>query len=154
MAEKKEVKTVLERTYNVPLRKAYLKAPKYRRAKKAVNALREFLARHMKSDMIVIGKHLNQKLWVRGIKNPPHHVNVTAVKDSEGVVKAELVGAPKEKVRERKKGARKEKESEKAADTEKAVEMAAGEEKIKASPESSESPKRAKVQKKAREEQA
>ena len=31
----KEPKVVLERTYNVPLRKEWLKAPKWKRAKKA-----------------------------------------------------------------------------------------------------------------------
>lgn len=94
MAEKKaEAKIVVERMYNVPLRKGYQKAPMYRRAKKATNVLREFLAKHMKSDNIKLGKFLNMEVWKRGIKNPPHHVKVNVTKDSEGVVRAELVGA-------------------------------------------------------------
>ena len=98
MADKKtESKIILERTYNVPLRKGFQKAPKYRRTKKAVNVLREFLSKHMKSDNIKIGRYLNLKLWEDGIKNPPHHVKVNVTKDSEGVVKAEIVGAPEEK---------------------------------------------------------
>ncbi|MEA3514867.1 MAG: 50S ribosomal protein L31e [Nanoarchaeota archaeon] len=98
MAEKKaEPKIVVERMYNVPLRKGFQKAPKYRRAKKATNVLREFLAKHMKSDNIKLGKFLNMEVWKRGIKNPPHHVKVNVTKDSEGVVKAELVGAKTEK---------------------------------------------------------
>ena len=52
MAEEK----TLERTYNVPLRKEFLKVPKYKRAKKAVKALKQFLAKHMKSDNVKIGK--------------------------------------------------------------------------------------------------
>ena len=82
----------LERQYNVPLRKGFRNTPKYKKAKKAVATLKLFLNRHMKSDNVLIGKHLNEKIWERGIKNPPHHVRVTAVKDKEGVVKAELEG--------------------------------------------------------------
>ena len=90
----------LERTYNVPLRKEFMKAPKYRRAKKALNALREFLAKHMKSDNVKIGLYLNKKIWERGFRHPPHHVKLTAVKDEKGVVTAELFGAPKPKPKE------------------------------------------------------
>tara|TARA_B100002003_G_scaffold116775_1_gene107852 strand:+ start:83 stop:529 length:447 start_codon:yes stop_codon:yes gene_type:complete len=88
--------TILERTYNVPLRKEFLKVPKYKRAKKAVTALKQFLVKHMKSDNVKIGKYLNDEIWKHGIKNPPHHVKLNAVKDKEGLVTAELVGAPVE----------------------------------------------------------
>src|SRR3989338_7491137 len=93
----------LERTYNVPLRKDFMRAPKYKRAKKAVNALREFLKRHMKSDIIKIGKFLNQKLWEHGIRNPPHHVKINVVKEDDGTVKAELFGVKFEEKKETKK---------------------------------------------------
>lgn len=106
MAKKEAKPTVtLERVYNVPLRKGFLKVARHKRAKKAATTLREFLAKHMKSDNIKIGKYLNLELWKRGIKNPPHHVKVEAKKDSEGKVMAEIVGAPKEKKTEKKKGA-------------------------------------------------
>lgn len=82
----------MERTYNIPLRKEFRKAPKYKRTTKAVKALRKFISKHMKSDEIKIGRNLNQHMWKDGIKNPPHHVKVTLVKDEEGVVKAELFG--------------------------------------------------------------
>jgi hypothetical protein len=36
------------------------------------------------------------KLWERGIRSPPHHVNVTAVRYEDGLVRAELVGFPVE----------------------------------------------------------
>ncbi len=98
MADKKEAATVLERTYNVPLRREYLKVPRYKRAKKAVSALRQFLARHMKADIssVKLMNSANLELWKHGIKNPPHHVKVTVTKDSEGVVKAALFGVKKE----------------------------------------------------------
>ncbi|MBW2971015.1 60S ribosomal protein L31 [Candidatus Woesearchaeota archaeon] len=82
----------LERTYNVPLRKEFQKVPRYRRSKRAVDALRKFMMQHMKSEDIKIGKHLNEHIWKHGIKNPPHHVKVNAVKDDEGVVRVELFG--------------------------------------------------------------
>jgi len=85
-----------ERTYTIPLRKEILKAPKYKRAKKAVSAVREFVIRHSKSSEVRIGKHLNKKLWQQGIKNPPHIIKVDAVKDDKGTIMVELFGAPKE----------------------------------------------------------
>ena len=91
-----------ERTYNVPLRKQYQKAPNWKRTERAVNGLKAFLKRHMKSDNIKIGTELNEKLWEHGLKNPPHHVKITASKDEKGVVKAELFGVKKE-VKEEKK---------------------------------------------------
>jgi large subunit ribosomal protein L31e len=94
MAEKKEeTKIVLERIYNVPLRKKWLKVPRYTRAKKAASALRQFLARHMKTDIenVKIGRWANEKLWERSIKNPPHHIRVKVQKDDKGIVRAELI---------------------------------------------------------------
>jgi len=104
MAKKEEKsKVVLEREYIIPLRKEFQKAPKYKRAKKTIKALKEFLAKHMKSDNIKLGKYLNLKVWEHGIKNPPHKIKVKAEKFDDGLVKAELVGAPVEKPKEEKK---------------------------------------------------
>lgn len=88
--EKKNI--ILERDYNVPLRRGFLLVSRYKRAKKAVKTLREFIQKHMKTEDVRIGQHLNEYIWGRGIKNPPHHVKVHAVKDAEGVVKVELFG--------------------------------------------------------------
>lgn len=104
MAKKEEKsKVVLEREYIIPLRKEFQKAPKYKRAKKTIKALKEFLAKHMKSDNIKIGKYLNLKIWEHGIKNPPHKVKVKVEKFDDGLVKAELTDAPVEKPKEEKK---------------------------------------------------
>lgn len=81
-----------DRVYNIPLRQEFQKAPKYKRAKKAVSAIKEFLVKHMKSDNIKIGTSINLKVWENGIKNPPHHVKVSVTKDDKGEVKAELFG--------------------------------------------------------------
>lgn len=116
MAKKKtEAKIVLERTYNIPLRKEFLKVPRYKRAKKTVSALRKFLMRHMKAEIkdVKIGKYANLKIWERGIKNPPHHIKVNVKKDDEGKVFAELVGAPEEKIEIKKPEIKEEKKEEK-----------------------------------------
>ncbi len=101
MAKTQDAKT-LERVYTVPLRKEYRKGPRWKRTKKAVRALRQFLSRHMKSENVKLGKELNEELWKHGIRNPPHHVKVTATKDEKGIVKAELFGLEK-KVKQEKK---------------------------------------------------
>ena len=91
MAAKKDTAS-LERVYNVPLRKEYLKVQNWRRAEKAVTALREFLQHHMKSKMVKLSKEVNETLWNHGIKNPPHHIKVTATKNEKGEVMAQLFG--------------------------------------------------------------
>ena len=96
MADKKDSTPVLERTYTVPLRREYQKAPRWKRTEKAVVGLQKFLAKHMKSDNVLLSTPLNNELWKHGIKNPPHHVKVTATKDKEGVVRAELFGIKEE----------------------------------------------------------
>lgn len=92
MAEKKTSEKNVQRIYNVPLRKEYLKVPNWKRTKKAVVALQQFMQRHMKSDNVKLAKEVNEKLWQHGIKNPPHHIKVTASKDEKGVVMVTLFG--------------------------------------------------------------
>ena len=83
---------VLERTYIIPLRREWLKVPRYKRAKKASTAVREFLSKHMKSDNVKIGNGLNMELWKHGMKNPPHKIKINVIKEDDGTVKAELFG--------------------------------------------------------------
>ncbi len=108
MAEKPAEK-VLERTYNVPLRKEFLKTAPYKRAKRAVNTLRDFLKRHMKAEKVSVSNYLNNKLWSHGIKRPPHHIKVTATKDKDGNVVASMVGEPKPAAKKTKARKREEK---------------------------------------------
>ena len=90
--EKQETKIILERSYTIPLRREFLKAPTHKRTNRAVRAVKQFLQKHMKADSIKLGKNLNLKLWENGIRNPPHKVKINAIKDSEGIVRAELTG--------------------------------------------------------------
>lgn len=107
----------VERTYVVPLRRGFLKSPRYKRAKKAVNTLREFLVRHMKSEDVRILSELNVAIWGHGIKNPPSRVKINVKKDDKGVVVAQLFGVPFEKVevKEEKKAPAKKEAEKKAA---------------------------------------
>ncbi len=99
---KKAAAQEIERTYTIPLRKEFRKVPNWRQTKKAVKAVREYLQKHMKSEKVLLGKALNEKLWQHGIRNPPHKVKVSVSKDKEGVVKADLFGV-KEAVPAKKK---------------------------------------------------
>lgn len=74
------------------MRREYQKVPRWRRTKKAVKALKEFLQKHMKSEDVKLSKDLNEEIWKHGIRNPPHHVKVTVTKDDKGVVTADLFG--------------------------------------------------------------
>ncbi|MEM4182102.1 MAG: 50S ribosomal protein L31e [Candidatus Pacearchaeota archaeon] len=94
-----EEKPELEREYIVNLRKEVIKVPRYRRAKKAIRALKEFLARHMKVEKrnierVKIDKYLNEEIWYRGIKKPLTKVKVKA-KKIKGIVYVELAEMPK-----------------------------------------------------------
>jgi len=137
MAEKKE-KQEIEREYNVPLRKEFMKVPRGKRTNKAVRALKEFIIKHMKSENVSISKATNEKLWGKGIRNPPHHVKVKVKKDSDGKV---MVTLPDEKEKEKKisekaaKKGKKEKQEKKESDEakelkEKKVEKVENKEKV------------------------
>ncbi len=106
----------LERTYTIPLRKEWLKANRYRRAEKAVIAVQNFLTRHMKSTNISLGKYLNQHLWARGVRHPPHQVKIIATKEDDGKVTAELVEVPAEKTAKKVKAPSVKKVAEKGAE--------------------------------------
>ncbi len=72
-----------EQLINVPLRKEWLKVPRTRRAKKAVHALRDFIARRtrVEAEQVKIGPYVNELIWQRGIQKPPHHVLVKVIKE-------------------------------------------------------------------------
>ena len=74
-----------ERTYIVPLSRAYARPPKYR-AKKAVIILREFFKRHMKATELVILPEVNDEIWSRSISHPPRKLKIRATKSIEGKV--------------------------------------------------------------------
>ncbi|MCK4996789.1 50S ribosomal protein L31e [Candidatus Pacearchaeota archaeon] len=96
--KKTESNVELEREYIVPLKRGVLNVPHYRRAKKAVKVLKQFLAQHMKvrdRDLrkIKVDINLNNELWYRGIKKPASKIKVKA-KKIDGIVYAELADVP------------------------------------------------------------
>jgi large subunit ribosomal protein L31e len=78
------------RVYNVPLRQRSLTSPKWRRTKKAVTVLRDFLKKHTKSDDIKLSKFVNEEVWSRGGKNPPAKISVKVTKEKDNVIKVDL----------------------------------------------------------------
>jgi large subunit ribosomal protein L31e len=91
-----------ERIYTVPLKEA-LNAQRYRRSERAVMVLKAFAVRHMKAKEVSIDTSVNEAIWARGIKSPPHKIRVKMTKDDEGkvtismaetVVKAEAEAKP------------------------------------------------------------
>ena len=117
-----------ERTYIIPLRKEFLKAPKYKRTKRAVSAVRSFVKRHMKAEDVKIGEKLNLEIWKHGGKNPPSKIKVHTIKE-DNIARVELIDVPFKKPEEKKKG--KEKSEEKKETLEKQVETKLTEEKPK-----------------------
>jgi len=148
MAKKTELTDKLEREYIIPLRCEWKKVPRYKRAKKAIKAIREFLVRHMKIrdrdlNKIKIDKYLNEEIWFRGIKKPPAKIKIRAIKEKDSdrkeIVKVELVDysekakfkkAREEKIlKEGEEKAKKKKKEQKIEEKPKEAETKEGEEK-------------------------
>ncbi len=100
MAKKEaEPKIMLEREYIIPLRSEWLKVPEYKRANKAVKAIKQFLVKHMKvydRDLrkIKIDIILNNELRFRGMRKPPAKIKIKARKFDNDIVRVELAEIP------------------------------------------------------------
>lgn len=97
----------LERTYTIHLRRYTIRSPAYKKSKKAITGIVEFVSRHMKQpdeSKIKLGRILNMKVWEHGIKNPPTRVKITARKEDSGIVRVELFGSPIEVPKVEEKG--------------------------------------------------
>jgi len=79
----------LTRVYMVPLRRAF-EAPRYRRSKVAVRIIREFTTKHMKATEVKIEEGVNERIWSRGIRNPPRRIRLEMERDEDGVVSVRL----------------------------------------------------------------
>jgi len=74
-----------ERIYTVPLKEAW-HAQRYRRSEKAMMVLKAFAKRHMKAKEVAVDNVVNETIWARGIKSPPHKIRVKMTKDDEDKV--------------------------------------------------------------------
>jgi large subunit ribosomal protein L31e len=75
----------MERIYTVPLKEAW-NAQRYRRSERAMMVLKAFAVRHMKATTVTVDTSVNEAIWARGIKSPPHKIRVKMTKDDEGAV--------------------------------------------------------------------
>jgi len=94
--EEAEEEIVEERIYTIPLSRAWISPPK-KRTPRAVRIVKSFIQKHMKikteaeeegeePEKLVLSNEVNQKIWSRGIREPPRNIRVRAVKDKEGVI--------------------------------------------------------------------
>ncbi|MFH0869346.1 MAG: 50S ribosomal protein L31e [archaeon] len=88
-----------EKLFTIPLRREFVRVPKWRRTKRAVDAVRAFVIRYAKAKEVRIGRWLNLELWGKGAKNPPSKVYVKITKDKD-VARVELAKLPPRAVRE------------------------------------------------------
>ena len=75
----------LERIYTINLGKVLL-SPNNQRAKRAINMIREFATKHMKSENIKIEEEVSHLVWARGIRHPPRKIRVKITKDDGNVI--------------------------------------------------------------------
>lgn len=109
-----------ERVYTINLGKAWL-SPNNQRAKRAINMIKEFTKRHMKTEQIKIDQELSQAVWQRGIRSPPRKIRVKMAKSEDGYVMVfpyEEEVKPKTEEKEEKKAEKKSKETKEETQTE------------------------------------
>ena len=83
------VEKLKEQIYVIPLRDVQ-HTPRWERGKRAMKAIRDFLAQHMKSEEIKLDQSINEAVWARGSHKPPSRIRVRAMKFEDGQVEAEL----------------------------------------------------------------
>ncbi|KXB02378.1 50S ribosomal protein L31 [candidate division MSBL1 archaeon SCGC-AAA261F17] len=78
-----------EQVYTIPLKDAR-KTQKQKRAARAAKLVKEFLKRHMKSEIVNLDQELNNQLWKHSAGNPPPKIRVKAIRQDDGAVLASL----------------------------------------------------------------
>jgi len=75
----------LERVYTIPLGKVLLSANTHR-AVRAINMIKEFARRHMKTYSVKIDEEVSHIIWARGARSPPRKIRVKMTKTDEGYI--------------------------------------------------------------------
>jgi large subunit ribosomal protein L31e len=83
------VEILKEQIYVIPLRDVK-KAPRWKRAPRAIKDIRTYLQKHMKSDDVKLDSSINEKIWDKGSEKPPRKIRIRAMKFEDGQVQAEL----------------------------------------------------------------
>ena len=80
-----------EQIYTIPLR-SVKRTPRWRRSKRAIEDVRAYLTRHMKTDeaRVKLDHTINEAIWKRGAQKPPRRIRVRAMRFEDGAVEAEL----------------------------------------------------------------
>ena len=89
----------LERVYTIPLGKVLL-SPDNQRAKRAINMIKEFARKHMKTQEIRIDEDVNHLVWSRGIRRPPRKIRVLLTKAEEGHILVSMYEEEKSETKE------------------------------------------------------
>ena len=75
----------LERVYTIPLGKVLLSQSQHRSVR-AINMIREFARKHMKTKEIKIDEEVAHLIWSRGVRSPPRKIRVKMVKTDDGYI--------------------------------------------------------------------
>ncbi|MEK6855883.1 MAG: 50S ribosomal protein L31e [Nanoarchaeota archaeon] len=89
---------ITTREYTIPLRRFWFGARTYERTSRAVKAIKQFIAKHMKVedrdlDKVKLDVYLNNEVWYKGRATPPSKVKVRAVKEGD-IVKVTFLETP------------------------------------------------------------
>ncbi|MCW1296514.1 MAG: 60S ribosomal protein L31 [Candidatus Parvarchaeota archaeon] len=98
-----------EKILTLNLRKYVSMAPRWRRAPRAIKAVRELVKKNLKVKNVTIGASLNELIWSKGAKNPITKIKVKTIKDGEKVTVDLIETKKREKVTEKRKEEKKEK---------------------------------------------
>ena len=129
----------LERIYTINLGKVLL-SPNNQRAKRAINMIRSFASKHMKSENVKIEEEISHLVWERGIRHPPRKIRVKLSKDDDGNIIVSKYQEEKKVGEEKPKKAEKKTEEKKTEETPK-EKKAEEKPKAEASPKVEEKPK-------------
>ena len=80
-----------EKILTVNLRKDLVKVSRWKRTKDYSRLFRQLMKRKFKTEKVKIDGKLNEKIWKRGIENPPLKIRVKVLKQDDGIVKVGLM---------------------------------------------------------------
>lgn len=80
-----------EKILTINMKKRIVKGPKWRRNSYGIRVIRQLVKRHSKAEKVNIDKSLNEKLWSKGVQNPPTILRLKIIKVDDKTVKVELL---------------------------------------------------------------
>lgn len=82
-----------ERPYTIPFFPHLKNVPRWKRSKRAVGIVKEFIIKHMKADEVKIDAEVNDLIWSRGNEKPPRKIRVLAERREDDVVHVSLLSS-------------------------------------------------------------